>query len=122
VAINYHSQCEPAEQLRGKIERSGGRAIVGGGDLSKEADVASLFDQTVEAFERVDILVANAGAQKDAGIADMTLDDWREVIELDLTGQFLCCREAAQAVRIGNAAHKQRHVYGGIDGQHLPCK
>ena len=50
VAINYHSQREPAEQLRGEIERSGGRAIVVGGDVSKEADVASLFDRTVEAF------------------------------------------------------------------------
>ena len=54
VAINYPSQCEPAEQLRGEIERSGGRAIVVGGDVSKEADVASLFDLTVEAFGRVD--------------------------------------------------------------------
>ena len=61
--------------------------------------MASLFNQTVEAFGRVDILVANAGAQKDAGIADMTLDDWREVIELDLTGQFLCCREAVRRFR-----------------------
>ena len=124
VAINYHSQREPAEQLRGEIERSGGRAIVVGGDVSKEADVASLFDQTVEAFGRVDILVANADAQKNAGIADMTLDDWREVIELDLTGQFLCCREAAQA-----RAHRQSRTQAtparrlrGIDGQHLPCK
>jgi len=99
VAINYHSQREPAEQLRGEIERSGGRAIVVGGDVSKEADVASLFDLTVEAFGRVDILVATAGAQKDAGIADMTLDDWREVIELDLTGQFLCCREVVRRFR-----------------------
>jgi glucose 1-dehydrogenase len=124
VAINYHSQCEPAEQLRSEIEGGGGRAIVVGGDVSKEADVASLFDRTVEAFGRVDILVANAGAQKDAGIADMTLDDWREVIELDLMGQFLCCREAAQA-----RAHRQRRTQAtparrlrGIDGQHLPCK
>ncbi len=69
------------------------------GDVSKEADVASLFDQTVEAFGWVDILVVNAGAQKDAGIADMTLDDWREVIELDRTGQFLCGREAVRRFR-----------------------
>jgi glucose 1-dehydrogenase len=114
VAINYHSQCEPAEQLRGKIERSGGRAIVVGGDLSKEADVASLFDQTVEAFERVDILVANAGAQKDAGIADMTLDDWPEVIELDLTGQFLCCREVVRRFRAQDSAGRPFRSTGSI--------
>jgi glucose 1-dehydrogenase len=61
--------------------------------------VTLLFDRTVDAFGRVDILVANPAAQKDAGIADMTLDDWREVIELDLTGQFLCCREAVRRFR-----------------------
>jgi glucose 1-dehydrogenase len=52
----------------------------------------------------VDILVANAGAQKVAGIADMTLDDWRQVIELDLTGQFLCCREAVRPFRVQDSA------------------
>jgi NAD(P)-dependent dehydrogenase (short-subunit alcohol dehydrogenase family) len=106
VAINYHSQREPAEQLRGEVERSGGRAIVVGGDVSNEADAALLFDRTVEAFGRVDILVANAGARKDAGIADMTLDDWREVIELDLTGQFLCCREAVWRFRAQDSADR----------------
>jgi glucose 1-dehydrogenase len=103
VAINFHSQREPAEQLRGEIERGGGRTIVVGGDISKEADAASLFDRTVEALGRVDILVANAGAQKDVAIADMTLDDWREVIELDLTGQFLCCRKAVRRFRAQTA-------------------
>jgi glucose 1-dehydrogenase len=114
VAINYHSQREPAEQLRGEIERSGGRAIVVGGDVSKEADVASLFDLTVEAFGRVDILVANARAQKDAGIADMTLDEWREVIELDLTGQFLCCREAVRRFRAQDRAGRPFRSAGAI--------
>jgi NAD(P)-dependent dehydrogenase (short-subunit alcohol dehydrogenase family) len=88
VAINHHSQPEPAEQLRGEIECSGGRAVVVGGDVSKDAHVTRLFDQTVEVSGRIHILVANAGARKDAGIADMTFDDWREVIELALTGQF----------------------------------
>ena len=114
VAINYHSQREPAEQLRVEIERSGGRAIVIGGDVSKEFDVTSVFDETVEAFGRVDILVANAGAQKDAGIADMTLDDWREVIDLDLTGQFLCCREAVRRFRVQDRAARPFRAAGSI--------
>ena len=50
----------------------------------------------VEAFGRLDILVANAGLQKDAAFRDMTLDQWRGVIETNLTGQFLCCREAVR--------------------------
>jgi glucose 1-dehydrogenase len=62
----------------------------------------------------VDILVANAGAQKDAGIADMTLDDWRQVIELDLTGQFLCCREAVRPFRVQDSAGRPFRAAGTI--------
>jgi glucose 1-dehydrogenase len=63
--------------------------------------VASHFDRAVEAFGRVDILVANAGAQKDAGIADMTLEDWRQVIELDLTAS-----SSAVARRYGGSGYR----------------
>jgi glucose 1-dehydrogenase len=62
----------------------------------------------------VDILVANAGAQKDAGIADMTLDDWREVIELNLTGQFLCCREAVRRFRAQDRTGRPFRSAGAI--------
>ncbi|MDR6127797.1 glucose 1-dehydrogenase [Sphingomonas sp. SORGH_AS802] len=99
VTINYHSQAEPAEALAEEIRAAGGRAAAVRADVSKEADVASLFDQTVEAFGRVDILVANSGAQKDAPVAELSLADWQTVIDIDLTGQFLCCREAIRHFR-----------------------
>ncbi len=99
VVINYHSHAEPAEALAGKIRAAGGRATTAPGDVFKEEDVVRLFDQTAEAFGRIDIVVANSGLQKDAKIADMTLADWQAVIDVNLTGQFLCCREAIKRFR-----------------------
>jgi glucose 1-dehydrogenase len=72
----------------------GGTATAIAADVSSEADVERLFKSTIEAFGRLDILVANAGLQQDAPAHEMTLDAWRKVIDVNLTGQFLCCREA----------------------------
>ncbi|MBD8124860.1 SDR family oxidoreductase [Pantoea agglomerans] len=94
VVINYHSQAEPAEELAEKIRADGGRAIAVKGDVSKEADVENLFDQTIREFGRLDILVANSGLQKDAPSIEMTLEDWNTVLDVNLTGQFLCARAA----------------------------
>lgn len=99
VAINYHSHPEPAEELAGRIRDRGGRAVAVKADVSREEDVVRLFDMACDAFGRVDILIANAGVQKDAAIADMSLDDWNTVIDLNLTGEFLCAREAVRRFR-----------------------
>jgi len=94
VVVNYNSHAEPAEELAGKIRDQGGQAIAVGGDVSQEADVDKLFETAVNTFGALDILVANSGLQKDAPIAQMSLDDWRKVIDVNLTGQFLCARAA----------------------------
>jgi glucose 1-dehydrogenase len=99
VVVNYHSQQEPAESLAARIRERGGRAIAVGGDVSQEADVDALFAQAINAFGRLDILVANSGLQKDAPIGEMTLADWNKVIEVNLTGQFLCARAALRQFR-----------------------
>jgi len=80
--------------LAEKIRADGGRAIAVKGDVSKEADVENLFDQTIREFGRLDILVANSGLQKDAPSIEMTLEDWNTVLDVNLTGQFLCARAA----------------------------
>lgn len=117
VVINYHSQAAPAEALARKINAEGGRALAIGADVSKEDEVERLFAQTLDAFGTLDILVANSGLQKDAPAADMTLADWNAVINVNLTGQFLCARAALrifnrQGVREGvsRAAGKIIHM------------
>ena len=94
VVINYNRHGEPAEKLAREIGDAGGRAIAVGADVSDEAAVARLFDETVSAFGAVDIVVANSGMQKDAPSIDMTVENWNRVIGVNLTGQFLTAREA----------------------------
>lgn len=94
VVINYLSSAEPAEKLVQEIRAAGGQAVAIGADVSKEEHVERLFAQTIEHFGALDILLANSGLQKDAAIVDMTLDDWNTVINVNLTGQFLCARAA----------------------------
>jgi len=101
VAVNYHSSREPAEALVAEIEAAGGRAVALRANVSRESEAAGLVDAAVEALGGLDLLVANSGIQKDARLAEMTLDDWNAVIGVNLTGQFLCCREAVRAFRAG---------------------
>ncbi|WP_277185823.1 SDR family oxidoreductase [Caballeronia sp. BR00000012568055] len=96
VAINYHSHAEPAEKLAAEIEALGGQAFAVAGDVSDEAQTNAMFDAVIQRFGTVDIVVANSGLQKDAKLAAMTLDDWRTVIDTNLTGQFLTARRAVR--------------------------
>jgi len=99
VVINYNHHAEPAQALAHSIREQGGQAIAVGGDVSQEADVEQLFEAAVSAFGALDILVANSGLQKDAPITEMSLEDWRTVIDVNLTGQFLCARAALRQFR-----------------------
>ncbi|MFC7737773.1 SDR family oxidoreductase [Roseomonas sp. GCM10028921] len=101
VAVNYHSKAEPAEALAREIRDAGGQAVALGGDVSSERGAVGLVEGTVSALGGIDLLVANSGIQKDAAVAEMSLKDWEAVIGVNLTGQFLCCREAIRAFRHG---------------------
>ncbi|MBE7210300.1 MAG: glucose 1-dehydrogenase [Gluconacetobacter diazotrophicus] len=94
VAVNYNSRAEPAEALVREIVDGGGRAIAVGADVSDEAAVEALFERTVAEWGAVDVLVANSGLQKDAPTRDMSFADWKRVIDVNLSGQFLCARAA----------------------------
>jgi glucose 1-dehydrogenase len=96
VAINYHSHPEPAEKLASKIAESGGEAFAVGADVADEAQVDAMFDAVIQRYGTVDIVVANSGLQQDAAFRTMTLDQWRKVIDTNLTGQFLTARRAVQ--------------------------
>jgi len=99
VVVNYHSDADGANGLVRRIVGDGGTAIALGADVSDEGEVRKLFADAVSAFGRVDVVVANSGVQQDAAIGDMSLDDWRKVIDVNLTGQFLCMREAVRQFR-----------------------
>jgi glucose 1-dehydrogenase len=99
VVVNHYSDAEGGEAVTAEIIEKEGRAVSVRGDVSKPRDVLKLFDAADAHFGGVDILVANAGAQADAPFLEMTLEDWRKVIDLDLTGAFLCAQEAAKRFR-----------------------
>lgn len=96
VAVNYRSGRGAAERIVARIRDGGGEAVAVGADVGDEGQVQRLFTEAARAFGRLDILVANAGFQVDAPFRDMTLDQWRRVIDVNLTGQFLACREAVR--------------------------
>jgi glucose 1-dehydrogenase len=96
VAVNYRSTPDEAKALVAEIERAGGRAVALQADVSREADVERLFAETIARFGALDILVNNAGIQKDAPFKDLTLADWQKVIDVNLTGYFLCARAAVR--------------------------
>jgi glucose 1-dehydrogenase len=98
VVINYRSGDEQAQAVVEEATHCGcetnGRAITHKADVSKEDEVKSMFEWMFSEFGTIDILVPNAGLQKDAPFEQMTLEQWNTVIGVNLTGQFLCCREA----------------------------
>jgi glucose 1-dehydrogenase len=99
VVVNYHSGDEAAQRVVGEITDAGANAFAHMADVSREYAVLRMFDHARQEFGTVDILVANAGLQQDAPVADMTLDQWNKVISVNLTGQFLCAREAIREFR-----------------------
>jgi glucose 1-dehydrogenase len=96
VAINYVSNPEQTEVLLEEIRAAGGTAIGIRADVSQEDQVHAMFQEVIGNFGTLDILINNAGLQRDAFIHDMTLEDWNFVIAVNLTGQFLCAREAVR--------------------------
>ncbi|MGW7378977.1 SDR family oxidoreductase [Streptomyces sp. NPDC054794] len=96
VVVNYVAGREEAEQVVDEITAMGVRAAAYEADVSQEDQVVAMMDRMVGEFGTIDILVANAGLQRDAALTDMTLAQWQKVLDVNLTGQFLCAREAVK--------------------------
>jgi glucose 1-dehydrogenase len=96
VVINHVDAHDIAEQTVDEITAAGGKAYAIHADVSNEADVQAMFAEMYGQYGTIDILVNNAGLQKDSKFVDMTLQQWNTVIGINLTGQFLCAREAAR--------------------------
>jgi glucose 1-dehydrogenase len=96
VVINYPAPSvkDAAEAVLAEIKAAGGTGITAICDVSRENEVQKMFADTIQQFGTVDILINNAGLQKDAPFEEMTLEQWNFVLSVNLTGQFLCAREA----------------------------
>ncbi len=96
VAVNYVGNPGAAEAVADDIRAAGAPAIAVKADVSREDEVQAMFQRMFAEFGTIDILVNNAGLQKDAAFTEMTLAQWNAVIGVNLTGMFLCAREAAR--------------------------
>lgn len=96
VVVNHSSESslDDAKAVLKEITDAGGKGITMQCDVSQEDQVIRMFEETVAQLGTVDILINNAGVQKDAKFTEMTLEQWNTVIGINLTGQFLCAREA----------------------------
>ena len=96
VVVNYASGEDKARTLVEEINSKGASALAVRADVSDEAQVTAMFAAMKERFGTIDILINNAGLQQDAAFHEMTLAQWNRVIAVNLTGQFLCSREAVR--------------------------
>ena len=94
VVVNYVVGDDAASAVVDEIRGHGVKAIAIKADVSSEADVDRMFADAIRELGTVDILVANAGLQRDAAFHEMTIEQWNTVININLTGQFLCARAA----------------------------
>ena len=109
VVINYVTNPAAAEAVAAEIRAGGAEATALQADVSSELEVREMFAKAIAHFGAIDILVNNAGLQQDAPLVDMTLAQWNKVIGVNLTGMFLCAREAArEMIRRGVRADVSR--------------
>ena len=96
VVVNYSSSAAAAEEVVELITASGGKAYALQANVSKEDDVDGLIKTVLERSGRLDVLVNNAGITRDGLLMRMKTSDWQAVIDLNLTGVFLCSRAVAR--------------------------
>lgn len=99
VIVNYRSSKDAAERIVHEIRQQGGHAVAVQGDVSKPENCGRLFTAAQKELGGIDVVVGNAGMQRDAAFTDMTMEDWQKVIDVNLTGQFICAQEAVRCFR-----------------------
>ncbi|MCL6456888.1 MAG: glucose 1-dehydrogenase [Gorillibacterium sp.] len=94
VVINYNHGADEVKSVVEEIQNAGGEAIAVQADVAEEADVIRLIDTAIKNFGGLDVLVNNAGIQTTSPSHELTLDEWHKVMNVNLTGAFIGCREA----------------------------
>lgn len=114
VVINYYNDEEGAQQTLEQVERAGGRGILCQADVGKEDEVGAMFEKALAEYRTLDVLINNAGIQRDNSFAEMTLEEWNSVIGTNLTGQFLCARAAIRHFQSKKPRPDQTGAIGNI--------
>lgn len=114
VIINYHSDEEGANFTLEQILKVGGKGFIYKADVGKEDEVISMFKQAVDKYKTLDVLINNAGIQADSPFADMTFEQWNKVIGTNLSGQFLCAREAIKQFQNKKQSSAEGKAIGNI--------
>jgi glucose 1-dehydrogenase len=96
VGVNYAHTKGGADKVVREIIQAGGEAVALRADVSQEDQVRAMFDALFDGYGTIDILVSNAGIQQDAAFVDMSLEQWNAVLGVNLSGAFLCAREAVK--------------------------
>ncbi|MDA4133839.1 MAG: SDR family NAD(P)-dependent oxidoreductase, partial [Thaumarchaeota archaeon] len=95
VVVNYYKSEEQAREVAAQIKESGGKCLLAKADVSKTPDVKRMVSKAVGKFGRIDILVNNAGVLIAKDFLDSTDEDWDRVVDVNMKGTYLCCREVA---------------------------
>jgi glucose 1-dehydrogenase len=114
VAVNFESSEDKANEVVAELHAAGAQAFAHRADVSRPADCEALFRETVDRFGGLDIAVLNAGIQRDAPFAEMTIEQWQRVIDVNLTGPFLCAQQAVRQFRRQPRAAGQAGAIGKI--------
>ncbi|MFY4775619.1 SDR family oxidoreductase [Metabacillus sp. RGM 3146] len=94
VVVNYYKNEQEAIEIKEKVEKAGGQAIIVQADVTKEEDVINLVQTAIKEFATLDIMINNAGMENPVPSHELSLEDWRKVMDTNLTGAFLGSREA----------------------------
>ena len=96
VIVNYVVDPDSANKLVAELKKEGIKSFSYKADVSQEDEVLQMFNKAIKEFGTIDILINNAGLQRDSPIDEMTMEHWNKVISVNLTGQFICAREAVK--------------------------
>jgi len=114
VLVNYYSDPEGAKHTAEVIEEHGGKALIFKADTAKEDQVKAMFECMIDTFGRLDICVPNSGIQLNAPIDEMTFAQWQRVIDVNLSGMFLCARESIRLFKKQGIDRKISYAAGKL--------
>ncbi|MGI5340540.1 3-oxoacyl-ACP reductase FabG [Streptomyces sp. CA-181903] len=117
VVVHYVSRSEAAEEVAAQVREMGRRALVVRADVGVEAEVKAMFRTIRAEWKRLDVVVANGGITADGFLATMSLDKWQRVIDTNLTGAFLTCRESVKMMHRTGGSIVLMGSTSGVTGQ-----